>query len=280
MEGLAARMDRLLFVKRGYSLYQHLVPFAIASLLLLLLLSLRPDDLLVRLVEVLQKPTWLRLPAALLTVVSALVYVAALRLQVAKAYLEAGGLGRRTAATAALYVLLCSLLAYGVLQTRSSALPLAPGTVWACCLLALLSLTGLGWQGPGSWLESLGVEVPDYTDAHRAARELRRLLGQLRRKAVGEPHDVAAFSKLATRLHQSIETNLPLEPRWARDAPRRAQEEAERLVEETGRAFPESNAAAVQDFATAVALQREHQYPKFTAQLRQVEGLIAKMGGT
>src|SRR4030066_78054 len=59
---MMASFDRFIFLKNGYSFFKHLVPFAISALILLTL-SIPADNLLLKLVKLLQKPSWVWLPA-------------------------------------------------------------------------------------------------------------------------------------------------------------------------------------------------------------------------
>ena len=103
--GLARALDRVLFLKNGYSLWMHAVPFGVAALLLLTF-SLADDDPLRRLAAVLSAPGWLWIPAILLTAVSAAVYLLTIRYQVRRAYLWPERVLLRTITTAALYLAL------------------------------------------------------------------------------------------------------------------------------------------------------------------------------
>src|SRR4051812_25376538 len=79
-------IDGWLFVKNGYSVWMHAIPFGVAALLLLTF-SVSQEDPLKRLVELLSSPGWSWIPAGLVTVVSTVVYVLTIRYQIRRAYL-------------------------------------------------------------------------------------------------------------------------------------------------------------------------------------------------
>jgi len=112
----AAAFDELIFLKNGFSLWKNLVPFSIAALLLLVL-SLPDDNLLLKLQAVPEHPSLVWIPAALVTCIALGVYVRVMYMEVRKAYLCAGGVVRRCLATALLFVILCALMAFGVLYS-------------------------------------------------------------------------------------------------------------------------------------------------------------------
>lgn len=167
---LAVRLDTLIYLKKGYlkkgySALKHLVPFLIAALLLLTL-SVPADNLLLKLANLLQRPSWVWLPAGLLTLVAMVVYGRIIYVQVRQAYLWPDHDRRRTISTSLMYVVLCSLMAFGVLQLVSTKTEVAQditlGNVWACFLIAVLSLTGLVGQDPVPG-RSLQVSNPQIT---------------------------------------------------------------------------------------------------------------------
>lgn len=85
-KSLIAQLDSFVFVKNGYSVWIHLIPFAIAALLVLTL-SVPTDNLLMNIVKELQQPSWIWLPAVLLTAVAAAVYIITINVQIRQAYL-------------------------------------------------------------------------------------------------------------------------------------------------------------------------------------------------
>ena len=176
-------LDNFIFVKNGYSVCTHLIPFAIASLLLLTL-SVPKDNLLLNLVEVLQRPSWIWLPAGLLTAAAAVVYFATINVQIRQAYLWSDGDLRRTIGTSLVYVVLCMLMVYAVLMFISS-YEMTLGTIWACLLVAVLSLTGIGWKRPRAWVDAIGIKSPNYTNGRASAAKLTEILQKVRSKKIG-----------------------------------------------------------------------------------------------
>jgi hypothetical protein len=262
------RMDDWVFIKNGYSFWTHLVPFAIAALLLLVL-SVPQDNLLLKLTDLLQQPSWIWLPAGMLTAIATYVYISTVNVQVRKGYLWSGADVRRTIATSLAYIVLCTLMAYAVLRSvlaRETTL----GDIWACFLLAVLSLTGIGWPGPGSWVESIGVKSPDYTDGRLAAKKLAGVLCRVRGKARGRKEDVEDFLEAAKNLRASIEKNRELEPEWARAELERASTALRTLVGQVKTLFPVDDTLAVENFAAACSCQQESLYKEFTTALRSL----------
>ena len=264
---LKPHIDWLLFTKRGYSLLKHVVPFSIAAVLLVLV-SVPKDNLLVQLASRLQQPSWLWLPAGLLTLATIAVYLATVSVQIRRAYLFKEGLWRRTIATSILYIVICTSMAYGVLRSTSSG-SLTAGIIWACLLLALLSLTGIGWSGPSSWVESIGIQCPDYTESDEAALSVTIILNRLRRKASSEKRDVVDFLESVNNLRTGIEKNIKYEPTWA-------QAQLDPIVNKLGTlqqvvksSFPDSDGNAIQDFAVACRCQKRPQYSEFITALSE-----------
>jgi hypothetical protein len=268
---LVAGVDGFIFVKNGYSVWTHLVPFAIAALLLVILSlpDLPQDNLLLQLVHRLEKPSWIWVPAAFLTAVAALVYIVTVREQIRKAYLWPTGDHRRIAGTCVSYIILCTVMAYVVLSSVPS-YQATVGGIWACLLLALLSLTGLGWSGPGKWVESIGVKSPDYTDGRQAARELTEILQRVRGQPRGTKRDVEDFVEAGKELRSSVETNLESEPEWATEQLDEASSVLRTLIEEVQERFPTGDASAVEDFAPACRCQQEFLYGEFIVALRRL----------
>lgn len=118
-----ALLDEFIFIKNGYSFFKHLVPFAISALLLLTLSipsgNLPSDNLLLKLVNLLKVPSWIWLPAALLTTIVAVVYIVSINVQNRQAYLWSDGDIRRTIGTSLSYIILCTLMAFVVLRSVS-----------------------------------------------------------------------------------------------------------------------------------------------------------------
>ena len=253
---IIARLDNFVFVKNWYSVCTHLIPFAIASLLLLTL-SLPEDNLLLKLVEVLQRPSCTWLPAGLLTAVAAVIYYVAIKVQIRQAYLWSDGDRRRTIFTSLVYVILCTYMVYAVLMSASS-YELTLGTILACLLVAVLSLTGIGWERPNSWVKSTDRKSPNYTDGRASAEKLTETLNQLRRKKTADKKDVEDFLGAAKKLRSSIEENLQIEPVWAKHDPQRASELLYTLIELITAHFPTDNESAVKGFTTTCKYQKTY----------------------
>lgn len=193
-----------------------MAPFLIEALLLLLL-SVPKDNLLLQLVDALAAPTSTWIPAILLTLISTYVYIKTIGLQVSKAYLLPERDLWRTGLTSLVYFIICFGLGLFVLTfelEKSNTTRNIPtfGDLWTCSLIALLSLIGIGWQGPTSWVEDLGVKVPDYTKGRIAARKLSEILKNERKDHVAEAKDLQEFFSEARKLCASIKENIELEP--------------------------------------------------------------------
>lgn len=266
IEIMVAHLDDFIFIKKGYSFCKHLVPFSIAALLLLIL-SIPEDDLFLRLVDLLQKPNWIWLPAGLLTVVAIVVYVVNIRVQVHQAYLWTDGDCRRTITTFVTYMVLCTLMAYGVLKSASSQTTTL-GDIWGCLLLAVLSLTGIGWSVPGSWVESMGIKSPNYTEGRFSADELEGVLEDVREKPYAEEKDIKRFLEASNNLYTSIKRNFALEPEWAKDKLSTASGALRTLIEQVEEKFATGTWLEVEDFAAACKCQKYSQYPEFITALR------------
>ncbi len=254
-----AHLDDFVFVKNGYSVWKHLVPFSIAALLLIIL-SIPTDDLLLKLADLLQEPRWLWLPAGLLTVISTAVYYYTINVQIRQAYLWKDGDRRRTIGTSLAYITLCTLMAYAVLPVSLGKTTF--GDIWASFLLAILSLTGIGWSGPNSWVESIGIKSPDYTEGRLAAKELTNILNRVRIKDISNKQDVEDFSKAIENLRSNIKTNLELEPEWAKDKLEKASDALFTLSKQVEKNFPTNN-KSVEYFAAACRCQMGEVYKEF-----------------
>ena len=263
-----ATLDRFVFIKNGYSVWKHIVPVAIEALLLLLVsVELAEDNLLRKLLKTLERKDGLWVAAAFLTVVAGLVYVATIRVQVKRAYLLSDGDRRRTACTSACYVLACTVIAYLVLRTVPS-VHNSFEVIWACLLLALLSLTGIGWSTPGSWVESVGVKSPDYTEGRLAAEEVAEMLWRVRSQARGSVGDVERFAGAVEALRASIKNNLAHEPVWASGQLEQIHDRLYTLTKQIKKHFPIDDESAIADFATACRYQDKVQHVDFISALR------------
>ena len=267
MQCVIAYLDYFVFVKSGYSVWAHLIPFAIASLLLLTL-SVTKENLLLNLAEVLRQPSWIWLPAALLTAVATVVYIVAVKVQIRQAYLWSDGNRRRTLFTSLVYIILCTLMAYMVLMSVPS-YETTLGGIWACLLVAVLSLTGIGWSVPSSWVESISIKIPNYTDSHLSITKLADALDDVRSKSTSDKQDVEDFLEAVENLRSNIEKNLQIEPKWAEDnlqKNRSASEKLYNLGEQIRAQFLTNNGSAVMNFAPACRYNAD--YPEFIRNLK------------
>jgi hypothetical protein len=268
MQCVIAYLDYFVFVKNGYSVWAYLIPFAIVSLLLLTL-SATKENLLLNLAEVLWPPSWIWLPAALITAVATVVYIVAVKVQIHQAYLWSDGNRRRTLFTSLVYIILCTLMAYVVLMSVPS-YETTLGGIWACLLVAVLSLTGIGWLIPSSWVKLIGVKSPNYTDSHLSITKLADALKDVRSKSTSDKRDVEAFLETVENLRSNINKNLQIEPRWAVDnlqKNRSASEKLYNLREQIRAQFLTNNGYYVMDFAPACKYEAKH-YREFIRTLK------------
>lgn len=261
-KSLIAHLDSFVFVKNGYSVWIHLIPFAIAALLVLTL-SIPTDNLLMNIVKELQQPSWIWLPAGLLTAVAAAVYIITVNVQIRQAYLWSKYNLRRTIGTSLTYIFLCTLMTYAVLKSVSPYEKTTLVDIWACLLVAVLSLIGIGWKRPSSWGESIGVKSPNYTNSHQSVKKLTEILQSVRTKSSSDKQDVADFLSNAENLRSGIETNLQLEPKWAKYNLQIASNGLYTLRDQINEYFPTNDDSAVKDFAAACKYQKQHQYQEF-----------------
>ena len=272
MQRVIVQLDYFVFVKNGYSVWMHLIPFAIASLLLLTL-SLPEGNLLLNLVEVLQQPSWIWLPAGLLTAVAAVIYFFTIKAQVRRAYLWSDGDFRRTVCTSLVYVILCTLMVYAVLMSISS-YKITFGTILACLLVAVLSLTGIGWKISHSWIDSTDTKSPDYTEGRASAEKLTGILGAFRGtkenrvtkgREIADEKDVEDFLDAVKTLRSNIKENLQIEPEWAKYELEEAKKALLILLNEININF--SSNEEDKYFAAACQCQMEYKYKNFIEHL-------------
>lgn len=264
-EACISKLDRFLFVKGGYSCWRHLVPLAIAALLLLVL-SIPDDNLLPKLVLRLNQPGWLWFPAGLLTVVAAGVYVATIYAEVRQAYLWPDGDSRRTIITSLVYILFCALMVYTVLRSVSVQSTIF-GSIWACSLVSILSLTGIGWSGPSKWVETIGIKSPDYTKARSSVDNLTKILSCVRGKSRSAVGDAKDFLEAVNRLRSDIEANIGFEPGWASEELRELIQILRVLADLVEKEFLTGEKSALEDFAAACRFEKRSLYQEFVKAL-------------
>jgi hypothetical protein len=261
-------VDQILFLKKGIAFWKHLIPFSVAALLLLVF-SLPADNLLLKLVQLLEKPSWLWVPAIWLTLVALGVYLASMQVEVRKAYLWLDGALRRSILTAVLFILICGVVAFLVLSSAGSR-AVSGGLVWACLLLSILSLTGIGWSGPDKWAESLGLTSPDYTQARIYATDLENFVNKTRKKSAGTAEDVKEFLAIVNDLKDELEKNRSLEPEWAVEGVETAIADVQELIRQTESSFPLARKEDVESFVDACNFKMDSLYPEFVAALKKV----------
>jgi hypothetical protein len=247
-KSLIAHLDSFVFVKNGYSVWIHLVPFVIAALLTLTFL-VPTDNLLPYLVKVLQQPSRIWLPAGLLTVVAAAIYIFTVNAQIRQAYLWSKHNLRRTIGTSLTYIFLCTLMVYVVLLSVSTYEKTTLGDIWACLLVAVLSLAGIVWSRGGPWVKLISDKSPNYTNSHQSVKKLTEILQRVRTVKYSDKRDVKNFSDEAEKLHINIDLNLKLEPEWAKDDLQEAIDLLNTLHEQVREKL--NNVHAVMNFADA-----------------------------
>lgn len=267
---MAQRLNRYLFIKNGYSPCKHVVPVAIAALLLLTL-SVPTENLLLQLADLLERRSWRWLPAAFLTLAATTVYFFTVRLQVRKGHLFADRDLVRTIITSLIWVAACALMAFLVLHSATPQLSMLAdatfGNIWACLLIAVLSLTGVGWSEPGAWVEAMGVKTPDYEKGRDSAEELTRVLGRVRKEADAQPKDADDFLAAAEGLHESVRANAVVEPGWARLDTSRVEGALETLIRETKDKYATGDAVATSDFVAACRCEERGRHGAFIGAL-------------
>ncbi|MEW6162170.1 MAG: hypothetical protein AB1606_02455 [Nitrospirota bacterium] len=153
------------------------------------------------------------------------------------------------------------------------------GDIWACLLVAVLSLTGIGWSGPNSWVESIGIKSPNYADARLSVIKLAEILQRVRKeeiKGINSTREIEDFLQVGRKLRFSIKENLHIEPKWAKYKLQRASEALRTLLEQTEEQFPTSNKSKVEDFPIACRYQKEDQYKEFIQALKDLSAYWPK----
>ncbi len=262
-------LDQYVYIKNAYTIWTHLIPLAIAALILLVV-SLPSGDVIISLVNVLQDPNPLWIPVLLLTGIASLVYWVSLRVQISRAYLWPDRDATRTAGTFLLCVFLGTLISFIVLWPQLEA-PSVIGTLWACFLVAVLSLTGIGWTRAENWVEAVGIVPPDYLDGRTAAEVLTGILSRVRSSS-SSPEDIGEFADNLSSLIEAVRENIRLEPAWSQVRIRGALELLETLDGELESNFLSASDATALEFAPACRFQMQYRYGDFVDTLRALGG--------
>ena len=261
-------MDTMFFVRNAYVLVKHIAPFSVASLVLLTL-SVPADNLLIKLAVLLKQPGVIYIPAILLTLGMSVIYIITVWSLSTRMYLWPRWDSLRTLFTATIGIAACTAMAYGVIQSTGS-ITNTYADVWACYLVAILSLTGVGWSGLGDWIEAMGIRYPDYRSSRRAAEKLTVLLKSVRCQQRGSQRDVSDFLQAVKDLRINIETNLGMEPEWARGELGNASDGLRELIESVEESIPFTNERAVSDFVDVCKFHKECEYPDVTKALKSL----------
>lgn len=262
-EDVAKGLDNYLFIKNGYSFWKHIAPFIITTALLAIV-SLSPDDMIFSIVNRLSTLDAGWLVFVPFTAGLTFIYYRTIREQVKKAYLWQKATRRRTILTCLVYLALCTAFAHVVLSTNVSGLAttINVGTVWSSYLITVLSPLGLGWSRPDI-AASMNSEIPDYTAGHRSAHQITEVLQRVRHQPRGTKQDVEEFLEAVTSLDESMNTNLAVEPNWARPELQQAQSTLKTLADQVEERFPAEDDSAVESFAEACKCQAEFRNQQF-----------------
>lgn len=280
---ITSKVDRFVFIKKGYSFFLLLIPFALISLFYIVI-SVQSGNLLINLLTALQKnTTWL--PAGFLTIFSIIIYVFTLRAQIQESYLRAKKMFVQTAVTSLLYLIVCSVLVYFVLLSQSGdTLPRTPQLVelvpvgrgsddlfspetiptwikiWACVLVSALSLTGMGWSKPDSAIKYLTDKFPNYLEAHLVVSKIKDIIHYISSKEMADQQDVMAFSESMINLQKEIEKNLQKEPQWAKKDLRDVSDKLTEILKAVNNQFPLDNINELKAFADACRLKGDDEF--------------------
>lgn len=274
MSQIYNRIDSIIFIKRGLSFWLHLVPFSIASLVLIIL-SIPSDNLLLKLVTLLKKPSWIWLCVVLLTMVGTISYLLRIRFQIRQAYLWSQNDIKRTIITSIFYLSLCTLMAFAVLMTANLKED-APtfSKIWACLIISVLSFTGIGWKGPNSLVKELGIVNPDYIKARNKIEELTETLDDIRKKETCEDADRNKLIEILESLNKEIDENIYIEPSRVRQTIQDVNEILGTLKKLLEQKFKDSQ---VRDLAAACRYQKEDRYQDFIEALKRLSKYWPKL---
>lgn len=261
-------MDNIFFVRNAYVLVKHIAPFSIASLALLTL-SVPADNLLAKFAALLKEPGSIYVPAILLTLGASVIYFFTIRSLSTRMYLWPRWDFLRTLFTSTISIAACTTMAYWVLQSTGS-ITNTYADKWACYLVAVLSLTGVGWSGLGNWVEAVGIKYPNYESSRLEVKKITDLLKSVRGQPIGSKKNVIDFLEAAGNLQNNIKTNLDNDPEWARGELRDASNYLHELIENVKKSFPLTNERAVKDFAAVCNYKKEFEYPDVVRNLKSL----------
>lgn len=258
LQSFSQWLDNFVFVKRAYSIWLHLIPFSIASLIIVTV-SVSPNDILPKLVKELNKGSWTLLPAIVLTVVTAVIYFGQVFGQIKRLYLWPKHHLRRTVVTVIVYVTLCTLMALVVLSSTTDCLSnITPGSIWACLLVAFLSLTGIGWKGPTAWARDADLKFPDYGTAHRTVDRISEILSAIRANKYDDRNNKEKLILAVNSLYNEIEQNLRYEAEWEKDRLKKAQNDLNAFAKHLKQDFDK-----VADLSNALRYERLSRFRDF-----------------
>jgi hypothetical protein len=261
-------MDTIFFIRNTYVFVKHIAPFSIASLVLLTL-SVPEDNLLLKLATQLEQPGAIYIPAILLTLGTSVIYIITIWSLSKRMYLWPRFDPLRTLFTAAISIVACTAMAYGVMPS-TVAITNTYANLWACYLVAILCLTGVGWSGLGNWIEAMGIRYPDYESARQSAGKIAVLLKDVRQQQKGTERNVDDFLKAAGDLRDNIEKNLILEPEWAHSKLGDASNSLRELIEGVKNSILVNKEMAVSDFAAIFKYQKKFEYPDVIKALEEL----------
>jgi cytochrome c oxidase subunit IV len=206
-------IDQWIFIKNGHSFLKHIIPFSLASILLILI-SISPDNILRKMVDQLSKPSRIWIPGIILTVVSTVVYYFTIQGEIRMSYITTKISFKKTAMTCLLFISLCSSMTYFVFMSILKSCSF--GLMWACTLTSVVSLNGMGWSLPKSLVETFNIQAVDYRRAHQCVKDMAELLSIIRKKPSADANDVNVFIKKARELYSELDKNVNLEAHWAK----------------------------------------------------------------
>lgn len=272
MKSIRRWIDAIFFIRNPYVIVKHVVPFLFASLVLLTL-SVPTDNLLLKLAALLKDPGSIYIPAILLTLGASVIYFLTIRSLSTRMYLWPKHDLRRAFFTCIISIAVCIAMSYGVLQSTGCIINIY-ADLWACYLVSILSLTGVGWSGLGDWVEAMGIKYPNYESGRQEAQKISDLLKSVRKQKKGSEEDVNNFLKATNNLLNNIERNMEKEPEWAREELKDAYNCLKALTENVQKYFPPTNKSAVADFAVVCNYQKDFQYQDVVRNLKDLNKFL------